>query len=136
MVLSKRTSQGGFLQTFIIIATILALITVGLVYFVKNRGETARREQAIALADQIASNDKPVASASGSGAAVEDKSTVDSKATSSNDKESTPSTNETSRSLPVTGPAENVIVSILSLGVLSASAMYYFESRRKLKHSL
>ena len=145
MVSLKKTSQGGFLQTFIIIATILALVTAGLVYFVKDRGETARRNQAIALADQITASDD-AAKADNKGQESESGATTSEGSPSSAD-ESSNGTVDTSKDsatqgavpaedLPTTGPAEDIIISITGLGLLAGSGMYYIESRRKLNRSL
>lgn len=132
MVQLKKTNQGGFLQTFIIIAVVLAITIVSVAYFVKNRGETARRDQAIALADQIASSKDSNKTDEGSNPAVAVESNA---ATVVDDGTKEVSVDET-ENLPATGPAEDAIVFVVELGILSAMVMYYVQSRRNLSRSL
>jgi type II secretory pathway pseudopilin PulG len=144
----KKTSQGGYLQTYIIIATILALVIFGLVYFVKDRGETARSNQAIALADQIAADNKSQDTKSGdaesgksTGAEVKKTDTADNsdKSAAVTDNKAGTSNQDmtkTGEELPVTGPPEDIAGTILGLGVLSGSVVYYIGSRRNLSRSL
>lgn len=132
MIQLKRTSQGGFLQTFIIIAVVLAITIVSVAYFVKNRGETARRDQAIALADQIASSKDSNKTDEGSNPAVAVESNA---ATVVDDGTKEASVDET-ENLPATGPAEDAIVFVVELGILSAMVTYYVQSRRNLHRSL
>ena len=132
MIQLKRTNQGGFLQTFIIIAVVLAITIVSVAYFVKNRGETVRRDQAIALADQIASSEESNQADKNSSPAVAVESNA---ATVVDDSAKEASVDET-ESLPATGPAEDTMVFIVELGILSSVVMYYIQSRRNLSRSL
>ncbi len=133
MVQLKRTSQGGFLQTFIIIAILLAVATIGVAYFVKNRGETARRNDAIALADQIESSEKSDSSDEDSNNAEVVEPTVE---RATDEGASTESKASEAENLPTTGPAEDAVIFVIELGILSAMIMYYIDSRRKLSRSL
>src|ERR1035437_7472327 len=116
MVSLKRTSQGG-LQVFIAVAIVLAIVTVSVASFVKNRGETARRNQAIALADKITSSQNTTKSEEGSTPADSTKSNAQVVA----DDKSKDSTVKGTGDLPDTGPAENAIISVVELGILSVA---------------
>ena len=131
MNIFKRTNQGGATLTFIIIGVLLALATVAIVYFVTQRGEQARRDQAIAQAEERvkqeqASNDQTAVSGTSS-----ENTGVSGGQTSSPDVAVTPPAPD----LPQTGASDDifsVIPAALLVGVLAA----YFSSRRSLQRSL
>lgn len=120
MYMSKRLSnQGGAIRTFVIIAIILAILTIAAVYFVQKRGEQVRREQAIAAADQIAKDKQ----------AADDKKAEETKPTPAPTPPSTAPTTSEHVELPATGLASGVI-QLLMIGVLAGVCVAYISSRR------
>lgn len=130
MISLKRIHQGGSVVTFIVIATVLAGAVIGTAYFVKQRGEQVRQEQAVAQADKLAKE-------------------ADAKKTTTTDKSAkstatpTPAPTEPSPSatpgaqaaLPTTGN-ELDGARLLAIGLLVASSVAYIASRRVLDRSL
>ncbi len=133
----KRTNQGGSVLTFIIIATVLAGAVIGTAYFVKQRGEQVRQEQAVARADKLAKEadtKKPATTndrAKSSGEASPDKN----KPTPAPTKSSSSPVAVEQTTLPTTGP-ESDGLRPLGIGLLIASGVGYVASRRVLGRSL
>jgi type II secretory pathway pseudopilin PulG len=132
-VVYKRTNQGGSVLSFVIIAICLAIGVIGTVYFVQQRGEQARRDAAIALADKIASQ---TANNPTDTVTETNKTPVTSPAAPAvtPPASSQPATT-TPAELPVTG-IDTDIVRILMLGTLVAAGISYIRSRRILMRSL
>ena len=136
MIALKRTYQGGSAVTFIVIATVLAAAVIGTAFFVKQRGEQVRQQQAVAQADKIAKE------ADAKKTATPDNSTKSSGAATSGTT-STPAPTEPSPSatsgtqaaLPTTGN-ELDGARLLAIGLLVASSTAYVASRRVLDRSL
>jgi Tfp pilus assembly major pilin PilA len=133
---SRRTNQGGAIRSFIIIAIILAVLTVAGVYVVRNRGEQARRDQAIAAADKITADQKAAqtstAASDGSSSAPAAQPTTPRQATDTN----TVTTDATKSSeLPTTGPTDSIIP-MIALGLIVGSIVAYVSSRRALTQPL
>lgn len=125
MNIFKRTIQGGALRTFVIVAVVLAIVTVAAVVVVQQRGETVRREQAIQAADEAIaaaeSKDREVA-------VVEN--------TDADDEPTPPVTgNDEPSELPATGP-ESVLIDLLAAVLLAGTISLYLSSRREVARSL
>lgn len=148
MISLKRTNQGGSVLTFIIIATVLAAAVIGTAFFVKQRGEQVRQQQATAQADKLAketdakktntaNSQKPGATngASKSGSETPSAKPTPVSATPTSTQPSTPVSTDQAASLPTTGP-ELDIVQIVAIGLLAASSTAYMASRRTLGHTL
>lgn len=135
MIALKRTHQGGSVVTFIVIATVLAAAVIGTAYFVKQRGEQVRQEQAVAQADKIAKE-----------ADAKKTTTPDTSAKSSGEATSPKPTPAPTASLPAEAPgvqaalpttgAELDGARLLAIGLLVASSIAYIASRRVLDRSL
>lgn len=142
--------EGGFAGVFIVVAIVLSLALIGGAYLVKQRGEQARRDQAIAANDTSSSNDEATNNDEATEAAGTQQPSQDgaqSTDTSSTDTtvSDTEETNTSSQSgevitpsntatetteLPRTGIATD-IMSILGLLLVTFSIVSYFQSRRK-----
>lgn len=135
MISLKRTSQGGSVLTFAIIATVLTFAVIGTAYFVQQRGEQVRQGQAIAQADKL-SKDAEAKKAT----KTDNSSKSNNGATSGNrtivSTESSPSVVPGAQAaLPTTGP-ESDGLRLLAIGLLVASSVGYIASRRVLGRSL
>lgn len=120
-VSKKRIHQIGSVGSFIVVAIILAVVTVGVITFVQQRAEQARKDEATKIASgqqQEAANEAAPADTSSDEPAV------------SGDVGTTPATE-----LPATGP-ESDILQVLALGTLGGLAVSYVISRRQLTRSL
>lgn len=142
MISLKQTNQGGSVTSFVIIAALLVFGVVGTAYFVQQRGEQVRTEQAIAQADKRAEQEKKdtpsetkTDSDESDGKEVIDTPTaVPTTPTPAPSPAETPGT-QTPVALPSTGPASD-LTQILIIGLLAASGVGYVMSRRALSRSL
>lgn len=148
MIPLKRTHQSGAVLTFIIVAVVLTFVVIGTAYFVKQKGEQARKEQAIAQADKLikeqdTSTTKPTdSSAKSSSEASTDKpapapseSKTPAPTTSAPTTPSPTPAPSDQATLPITGP-ESDVTRILAIGLIVASSAAYVSSRRALDRSL
>ncbi len=148
MISLKRTNQGGSVLTFIIIAIVLAAAVIGTAFFVKQRGEQVRQQQAVAQADKLAKEtdakktDTTDSQKSGtsngtskSGGETPSAKPTPVPATPTSTQPSTPISTGQAASLPTTGP-ELDIVQIVAIGLLAASSAAYIVSRRTLGRTL
>ncbi|MBC7868962.1 LPXTG cell wall anchor domain-containing protein [Candidatus Saccharibacteria bacterium] len=137
MISLKRTNQGGSVLTFIIIATVLAGAVIGTAYFVKQRGEQVRQEQAVAQADKLAkeADTKKPATTNNSTKSNGEASPNTNKPAPAPTKSSPSPTAAEQASLPTTGP-ESDGLRLLAIGLLVASGAGYITSRRILGRSL
>jgi type II secretory pathway pseudopilin PulG len=146
MISLRRTNQGGSTLTFIIIAVVLAFAVVGTAFFVKQRGDQVRQQQAAAQADSLAKQAASKTSDSSTPATNDNKS--DSTASTPVPTPSTPTPAATpaptpaptvaandQSALPITGP-ESVVPELLAIGLLVASSAAYVVSRRALDRTL
>lgn len=137
--MSKRSSnQGGAILSFIIIAAVLVAVTVGSIYFVQKRGEQTRREQAIARADKLASDQKAKqAAADRARRAADAEKLASNQPTTSTSTDSKPSTDPEAKAteLPTTGPVDTLLT-MLAIGCLVATSISFVSSRRVLARSL
>lgn len=140
MISWKRTNQGGALRMFLIVAVLLAIVTIVTINFVQNRGEQARRDQAIAQANDQAITDQAASNS--------DKTTANGGDTTKTASSSTPAPGETAQTstatdanqqqsgvLPTTG-ADASIVRIIMTGLLTGFIVAYVTSRRALTRPL
>jgi len=118
----KRANQGGFMGVYLVVGAVLVLATILMISWAQGRGEQARKEQAIAAADEkIASQE-----ASDGEVMVDDE---DQSATVKEDDSQPEAVGVVyTDDLPKTGP--NEAVDLLILLALSLSLAYYLSSRR------
>lgn len=136
MISWKRTNQGGALRTFLIVAVLLAIATIVSINFVHNRGEQARRDQAIAQANDQAAADKAAPNPNEDTSKDGDKTDTSSEpSVSVASEDSTPVEQQTSNILPTTG-TEDSIVSIFMIGLMAGVIVAHGTSRRALKRPL
>lgn len=119
----RQNNQAGSVASFIAIALVLVLLTTGAIYFVGQRGDQARKDEATKLAEQI--SQKP---------ATETPVTTPTEPTNSPTNTPTEAVT-TGENLPTTGMGSDII-RILSIGLLVASASSFTISRNNLKRSL
>jgi hypothetical protein len=124
MRIVRRTNQGGSATTFIIIGIILAIGLIGSIYFVKQRGEVVRKEQAIAAYDKQQAADKAATEATNKSGVV-NTGEVDNATESSSP----------TQGLPATGP-EFIVGELLGAGLMAVAIAGYLSSRRNLIRSL
>lgn len=130
------TRTGVTLTVGIIVLT--ALLTGGL-FWVKNAGEQARRQEAITTAEQnlkdeadkdvAIGEDKEKTESSQSGESGSS-STSESAGTSSDSSSTAGDSSSSTSALPQTGPADTVLVAAI-LGVATFAATGYVQSRRR-----
>lgn len=134
--MAAKILRRGSIWQFVIIAVILvALLALG-GYLAQQRGAQVRQDQAIAQAEK----NKPTApsttpAASGDPEAPATQTTPAPAATAPEVAGTTPATSpsaESTQALPQTGPADNMLVSLLALGSLTAVSVAYVNSRRQL----
>ncbi|MEP7205173.1 MAG: hypothetical protein ABI716_03205 [Candidatus Saccharibacteria bacterium] len=145
MISLKQTNQGGSVLTFIIIATVLAVVVISTAFFVKQRGEQVRQQQAATQADKLAkqTDSKDANSSKSSKPATTDgtsksdgESPAAKPAATTTAKVTTQSaTTPQAADLPTTGP-ELDIIQIVAIGSLAASGVAYATSRRNLGRTL
>lgn len=135
---TRRANQGGAVLTFIIIAVVLAVAAIGTAYFVRQRGEQARTDQAIAQTEKPSgstavttestdtTSDKP---------AAETPVVPESPAPSSSEPTTPMITPPVQAELPTTGPVADAF-GLLAVGLLVGTSAAYAVSRRHLARSL
>ena len=135
--------EGGFAGVFIVVAIVLSLALIGGAYLVKQRGEQARRDQAIAANDTSDSNDESTTGDEATGTDGAQQPSQDETQSTNGSSTNTPvsdtegnesvappnSTTETTE-LPRTGIATDIL-SIFGLLLVTFSVVSYFQSRRK-----
>lgn len=120
----RRTNQGGSIVTFVIIGVVLAALLIGSVYYLKQRGDQVRKDQAIAAADQQKADEDRAKSEAA------DKSDTNGTVTDDTDKNVTNAQN-----LPATG-SEMSISGLVGIFLMSTMTTSYISSRRKLARYL
>lgn len=121
----RRTNQGGSVASFVVIGVILAVGLLSAIYFVNQRGQQARKEQAISATSTNKQPTKPT---------TKTKTTTSNTSVATSAKPSNQTKSQTSN-LPGTG-VETPISSLVSVFILSTSVVGYVMSRRALEHSL
>jgi cytoskeletal protein RodZ len=123
----RRTNQGGSVASFVIIGVILVAGLLSAIYFVNQRGQQARKDQAISAtstkkqATNTTTTTKTPTTTSKTSVVAP---------TTSNSQTQTQTSN-----LPATG-AELSTGTLMSVFLLSTSITGYVISRRRLEHSL
>ncbi len=131
-----RNNQAGSIKTYMVIGVVLALVLIGAIFFLNNRGEQARKDQTVSTTDEKKQTENK----------TEDKKTEEPKKTDNSDipsyttepvkkteEKTTPVENTaqatTSEALPTTGPTDDFVqfVAVFALTVAIAS---YVSSRR------
>jgi hypothetical protein len=118
--------QRGSTATFVLTGVVLAILLVGAVFVVVNRGEQVRKEQAIAEAEKQLASDQNSSESSG---ASSDESVTD------GNSESKSSEDVSDVSLPATGPSI-IIGEAIGVFVLTAAFVGFWNSRRRLIYYL
>lgn len=120
----RKTDQGGSVASFIFIGVMLAVMLIGTIYFVKQRGEQVRRDQAIVKYDKEQAEKK----------AEEAKRLAESKKSTANSSEPAEVAG-VSTELPNTGPSSS-FVQLIGVFLLTATSISYFSSKRYIPRSL
>ena len=129
---NRRTNQGGSVATYILIGLILIAGLLGSVYFVKLRGDQARKDQAIASL-----NKQPVKPPVAQKSADKDEESTDNTPASSNDNKSVTSAEPTANSKDLPNTGSNLAVGdLLATFMLTVAIIGYISSRRTLNRSL
>ena len=143
MISLKRANQGGAVQTYFIIALLLAIVAIGVARYVEEHGAQVRRNQAIAQAekqlktDQDNTNTAKTDEGSGSAGVNSGQTAAPSQtSTNSSSTSSTATAPQQSSSLPTTGPSDDMVIRIFLAGLLTATIAAYVSSRRTLARSL
>lgn len=123
----RRTNQGGSAIIFVIVGIILTIGLIGSVYFVVQRGEVVRKEQAIATYDKEQADKKAAEEAEKS----EETNTSGIESLNIDTTETSVSSSE----LPVTGP-ELILSNLLGAGLMTIAIVSYLTSRRNQVRSL
>ena len=126
----QRSGRVGSTVTFIIAGVILFVMLSGAVYVLRQHGEQARKEQAIAAYDKQQADDKKAAD-DAARKASEAKADGESSDTASISGDEDVLTAE----LPITGPTA-IVEEMIGGGFLAASIINYLLSRRNLSRSL
>jgi cytoskeletal protein RodZ len=121
----RRTNQGGSVASFVVIGVILVAGLLSAIYFVDQRGQQARKDQAISAISTKKQTTSPTTTT---------KTTTNKTPVTTSVKSTTQTQTQTSN-LPTTG-VETHILSLVSIFLLSASAVAYMVSRWTLEHSL
>jgi FtsZ-interacting cell division protein ZipA len=110
---------------------ILAVLVIGGLLFLRDRGEQARREQAISAADQQLKqdSDRDIAIDSGNGNNQAEIEAAPSGEPAPADANPAPSSTPEASTLPETGPE---LAPIIAVALLSFAAASYLQSRRRL----
>lgn len=128
MNIFNRANQGGVtVLGFIIVGVILAIVTVGAVYALYQRGEQARRDRAIAVVEEQENAGGEMTPAE----TPSDDQPTTNPAPVPTVAESKPAPTE----LPATGPTDN-LMAVFVLAILTASITSYGMSRRALRVTL
>ncbi len=137
MISLKRTNQGGAIRTYIVIGVLLAVVTIGSAWFVRQRGQQVRQDQAIALADSQKKDSSSNQTAANTAVNVPaDKSSNNSSTSDTNTAGSTtPQAGQQAGELPTTGP-ESGVQQIIFSALVTGSAVAYFSSRRVARSTL
>lgn len=116
-----RLTRTGVL--FVVGVVVLVALVGGAIWYVRERGEQARRDEAIKIAEQNleTQSNEPVAISTENGQSAGE--------TSDDEATSTPAAESSSAELPQTGFEP---YSILVIGILALAASYYASSRRAL----
>lgn len=134
MSIFKRAIQGGIIRRYVVISVILAVVTIAAVYAVQQRGQQARRDQAIAAANELAKQASQPTDTANIDTPSDSTTPVVSTDIASNTSAptSTPQPTPAAQSvteLPVTGSANDVL-QVAVLALVTFSIVSYVLSRR------
>lgn len=124
----KRTYRVGSITTFVTVGVILVLVLAGTIYFLKQRSEQARKDQAIAIFNQQQADENAKKRSLADNSKKESESSV-----KSSTKQLSNGVN--TADLPRTGP-ELIISELIGACLLVTFSTSYFMSRRSLSLSL
>jgi len=129
MSIVERIKQGGSTINYIIVGLILFAGLIGLVCFVKQRGQTVREEQAtVAYEEQQKSSQNSENSKASDNTKSEPTIVVDNEVM--NDDKNIVASGELDSDLPQTGP-EEVILNTIVIFIVTLSLANYLYSRRR-----
>jgi LPXTG-motif cell wall-anchored protein len=130
--MAVRITRSGVGLTVGII--VLALVVLGGLYLVKERGEQARREDAIEVAQETLESES--AEEGSLTPSIDGNNEVTDEGDSSEQSQQMPAggTDQSPQELPATGPTD--AASLLVLGALSFTVASYFSSRRAVAKTL
>jgi len=136
----RLSNQGGAILPFIIIAAILAAVTLGAIYFVQQRGVQARHDQAVVAANKFTAVQQAAQKAADDAQKAAQASKTPSQSSTTNATTTSPTTTATTTptnagELPTTGPADT-FVTMLAIGCLTLAVASFISSRRALVRSL
>lgn len=124
----SKNNQAGSATSFVIIAIILVIVTIGAVAFVVQRGNQARKDAEIArIAEQQAEQATKDAEAA--------KNAEKDKPVATNPDTTSPTKPQSSPALPETG-TELDIVRMLAIALLTYGLVGFVTSRRRVQRSL
>ena len=123
----RWTRQGGSVVLFVIAGVLLTSFLVGGIYLLNDRGNRARRDQAIAVVDQQIVDNSSINN--------EPEITVEDHEDYGDVGVSQPQDDAEIEDLPVTGPESYIIESII-IGLSTATIVAYLKSRRDLMRYL
>lgn len=133
MSVVERIKQGGSTITYIIVGLVLLAGLIGLICFVKQRGETARTNQAtIAYEEQQKTSQKSEKNTKNN---KKEEPVVVTNNKSVNNDEANVATNKKDLNLPQTG-SEDPLLNACTIFILVSLITGYFLSRRRLAVSL
>jgi len=130
----QRINQGGSVITFVVIGVILAAGLIGAVYFLRQRGEQVRKDQAIAIYDREQA-DKKAAEAEAAKKEVASNNSNSEKTSGDSSEDSTQSEVNVTSELPATG-IELSINQLIGTFALTTALTGFIVSRRSLARSL
>jgi len=123
MATTERIKQGGSAIAYIVVGVLLVIGLVGSIYIVRQRGEAARREQAVtAYEEQQKAGQKTETSTSET-----ESENVQTGAEVANGGSET---DASSSDLPQTGP-ENIVFNAVILFIVTSAAVGYLSSLRR-----
>ena len=125
---------------------LLAAVVFGGLWLVKDRGEQARREEAVKIAEQKLNEEssREVATESQGNQQEQEEQNQQEQANqqqngsatlpgaTQNESENTNTSGTTATELPQTGPVENALVAIVAIGLITFTGVSYLRSRRLL----
>lgn len=131
----RRTNQGGSTILVVIIGVILALSLISGAYLLKQRGDQARRDQAIAIVNQQSADESAKKSDATATTASNNSNSANNSSNSATTTTKTTTKGAKGEDLPVTGP-ESSAFELIGVGVITAFMVSYLRSRRTLSRYL
>lgn len=122
-----RTNQGGSVASFLVIGVILAVITLGGIYFVQHRQQSQAPTPAPSVAQSPSADTKTPGTSTSPSPSV--KPSTSPKPSASPSPSTVPSETPQTGVLPATGPADDLLLSALPIVLLTGVTAAYAQSR-------